>query len=147
MGRGEDWEGESGRGNDWEGVRSKRCERWEGNRSRRERGWLMMRYLFSLRSLLSWRSLWARGTSWSLLPRPSNSAWGTHVSIYPRRTWGTLEEEERRREVEGKGERGGRGKREGEEKRGGKKRRKEREEGDGESGEQLHTACTCADIK
>ena len=138
-----------GRGEKWEGVRSKRCERWEENRSRRERGWLMMCYLFSLWSLFSWRPLWARATSWSLLPRPSNSAWGTHVSIYPRRTWATLEEEKRRREVEGEGERRGRG----EKRRGGKKekgREKEEErEGRGGRGEwravtyRLYTVYMC----
>ena len=50
-----------------------------------------------------------------------------------------------RKEERGRGER--RERRKGKKRRGGKKRRKEREEGDGESGEQLHTACTCADIK
>ena len=50
-----------------------------------------------------------------------------------------------RKEERGRGER--RERRKGKIRRGGKKRRKEREEGDGESGEQLHTACTRADIK
>ena len=99
-------------------------------------------YSFSLKSPFSWRPLWARATCWTLFPRLSNSAWGTWVSIYPRKARDTLGEEEERREgrkgkergEEGGGDRGGKGGRGRREGRKGRKERKERGE-EGEEGE------------